>query len=118
MIPPVGKWEKSQIDYWIDLYKKLKLSNMIDLGEVAVYENSQRIAEGIEEVMAYAINYETNEADRSSGGRFSSKLIAMEWAHIWVQIAKKKKMTEWCTALYYGAKKEFGSSNGPFLKIY
>ena len=118
MIPPVGKWEKSQIDYWIDVYKKLKLSNMIDLGEVAVYENSQRIAEGIEEVMAYAINYETNEADRSSGGRFSSKLIAMEWAHIWVQIAKKKKMTEWCTALYYGAKKEFGSSNGPFLKIY
>ena len=42
----------------------------------------------------------------------------MEWAHIWVQIAKKKKMKEWCTALYYGAKKEFGSSNGPFLKIY
>ena len=91
---------------------------MIDLGEVAVYENSQKITEGIEEVMAYAITYETNEADRSSGGRFSSKLIAMEWAHIWVQIAKKKKMTEWCTALYYGAKKEFGSSNGPFLKIY
>ena len=118
MIPPVGKWQKSQIDYWIDLYKKLKLSNMIDLGEVAVYENSQRIAEGIDEVIAYAINYETTEADRSSGGRFSSKLIAMEWAHIWVQIAKKKKMKEWCTALYYGAKKEFGSSNGPFLKIY
>lgn len=118
MIPPVGKWEKNQIDYWIDLYKKLKLSNMIDLGEVAVYENSQRIAEGIDEVIAYSINYETTEADRSSGGRFSSKLIAMEWAHIWVQIAKKKKMKEWCTALYYGAKKEFGSSNGPFLKIY
>ena len=29
---------------------------MIDLGEVAVYENSQKIAEGIEEVMAYADN--------------------------------------------------------------
>jgi len=118
MIPPVGKWEKSQIDYWTDLYKKLKLSNMIDLGEVVVYENSKKIAEGIDQVMAYAISYETNESDRSSGGRFSSKLIAMEWAHIWIKIAKKKKMKEWCTALYYGAKKEFGSSNGPFLKIY
>ena len=118
MIPPVGKWEESQIKYWKDLYTKLKISNMIDLGEVAVYENSQRIAEGIDEVIAYAINYETTEADRSSGGRFSSKLIAMEWAHIWIQISKKKKMKEWCTALYYGAKKEFGSSNGPFLKIY
>ena len=29
----------------------------------------------------------------------------------------KKKMSEWtCTALYYGAKKEFGDSNGPLLE--
>ena len=37
----------------------------------------------------------------------SSKLIAMEWANIWVQLSKRKKTREWCTALYYGAKKEF-----------
>jgi hypothetical protein len=68
--------------------------------------------------MDYAILYETNESDRSSAGRFSSKLIALEWAKIWIEIGKKGKMREWCTALYYGAKKEFSSQNGPFLKIY
>tara|TARA_Y100000004_G_scaffold134328_1_gene151918 strand:+ start:232 stop:1404 length:1173 start_codon:yes stop_codon:yes gene_type:complete len=116
-IPPVGKWTDDDKKYWIGLYNKLKNTD-VDFGEVAVYENSQKIAEGFESVLDYAINYETEKADRSSGGRFSSKLIAMEWAHIWVQIQKKKKTREWCTALYYGAKKEFGDSNGPFLKIY
>jgi len=76
------------------------------------------VAEGFEAVLDYAIMYETKKADRSSAGRFSSKLVAMEWANIWVIIAKKGKSKEWCTALYYGAKKEFGNSNGPFLKIY
>ena len=117
-IPPVGKWRDADKQYWIRLYNKLKSYPMLDLGEIAVYENNQKIAEGIEAVLDYAIQYETDKADRSSGGRFSSKLIAMEWASIWMQIDKKRKMSEWCTALYYGAKKEFGDSNGPFLKIY
>ncbi len=117
-IPSVGNWTDRDKKYWIDLYKKLDQSGMIDFGEVAVYENGVKVGEGIEEVIDYAIAYETRNADRSSAGRFSSKLIAMEWAHIWVQISKMKKTKEWCTALYYGAKKEFGDTNGPFLKIY
>ena len=117
-IPPVGEWTDSAKRYWIDLYKKLDSSGMVDFGEVAVYENNKRVAEGFEAVLDYAIMYETKKADRSSAGRFSSKLVAMEWANIWVIIAKKAKSKEWCTALYYGAKKEFGNSNGPFLKIY
>ena len=117
-IPPVGEWTDSAKRYWIDLYKKLDSSGMVDFGEVAVYENNRRVAEGFESVLDYAIMYETKKADRSSAGRFSSKLVAMEWANIWVTIAKKGKSKEWCTALYYGAKKEFGNSNGPFLKIY
>ena len=117
-IPPVGQWTDSAKQYWINLYKKLDSSGMVDFGEVAVYENNQRVAEGFEAVLDYAIMYETKQSDRSSAGRFSSKLVAMEWANIWVTIAKKGKSKEWCTALYYGAKKEFGNSNGPFLKIY
>ena len=117
-IPPVGKWTDSAKRYWIDLYKKLDSSGMVDFGEVAVYENNTRVAEGFEAVLDYAIMYEMKKADRSSAGRFSSKLVAMEWANIWVTIAKQGKSKEWCTALYYGAKKEFGNSNGPFLKIY
>ena len=117
-IPPVGQWNDSAKRYWIDLYKKLDSSGMVDFGEVAVYENNKKVAEGFEAVLDYAIIYEMKKADRSSAGRFSSKLVAMEWANIWVTIAKKGKTKEWCTALYYGAKKEFGNSNGPFLKIY
>ena len=41
---------------------------MVDFGEVIVYENSRKIAEGIEAVLDYkAIQYETDKADRSSG---------------------------------------------------
>ena len=117
-IPPVGQWTDAAKRYWVDLYKKLDSSGMVDFGEVAVYENNKRVAEGFEAVLDYAIIYEMKRADRSSAGRFSSKLVAMEWANIWVTIAKQGKSKEWCTALYYGAKKEFGNSNGPFLKIY
>lgn len=117
-IPPVGKWTDMEKRYWIDLYNKLNSSGMVDFGEVAVYENNKKVADGFEAVLDYAIIYEMRKADRSSAGRFSSKLVAMEWANIWVTISKKGKSKEWCTALYYGAKKEFGSSNGPFLKIY
>ena len=117
-IPPVGKWTDTEKKYWINLYKKLDSSGMVDFGEVAVYENNKKVAEGFEAVLDYAIMYEMKKADRSSAGRFSSKLVAMAWANIWVTIAKKGKSKEWCTALYYGARKEFGNSNGPFLKIY
>lgn len=117
-IPAVGKWNDIDKKYWIDLYNKLKNNSMIDFGEVAVYQDGKKIGDTFEEVLENAIIYETGNYDRSSAGRFSSKLIAMEWANSWVEINQKKKMKEWCRVLYYGAKKEFGSSNGPFLKIY
>jgi len=117
-IPAVGKWTEADIKYWVDLYDKLKGNNMIDFGEVAVYEGGKKIGSDFRSIMDNAIMYETAERDRSSGGRFSSKLIALEWANCWAEVAKKGKMKDWCRVLYYGAKKEFGSSNGPFLKIY
>ena len=118
-IPPVGEWQDQHKKYWIDLYNELTGSRFkIDFGEVAVYENGTRIGEGFEKVLDKAIEYETNESDRSSAGRFSSKLIAMEWAKIWSQLDKKGKLEEWGRVLYYGAKKEFSSKNGPFLKIF
>ena len=122
-IPAVGKpWSQQDIDYWVTLYKSIKNSRVggapINFGEVVVWENGNLIGEGFDSVMGWSINYELEEADRSSAGRFSSKLIALEWAKVWVEIDKKGKLREWCTALYYGAKKEFSSKNGPFLKIY
>mgnify|MGYP001160321067 CR=1 FL=1 len=83
-----------------------------------VYQDGKKIGNTFEEILENAIIYESGNMDRSSAGRFSSKLIAMEWANCWVEISKKRKMVEWCTVLYYGAKKEFSQKNGPFLKIY
>ena len=118
-IPSVGDWEDKHKQYWIDLYDELNRSSFsIDFSEVAVYENRKKIGEGFEEVLDKSIEYETENKDRSSAGRFSSKLIGMEWAKIWSQIYKKGKMEEWCRVLYYGAKKEFSSKNGPFMKIF
>ena len=121
-IPPVGGWNDTNRKYWVDLYNKIKDKRiggkLIDFGEIAVYKDGKIIGATFEEIISFAILYETTEADRSSGGRFSSKLIAMEWAKIWIEIDNKGKLREWCTALYYGAKKEFSSKNGPFLKIY
>ena len=118
-IPAVGQWQDHHKQYWIDLYNELTRSRFkIDFGEVAVYENGTKIGEGFEQVLDKAIEYETNESDRSSAGRFSSKLIGMEWAKIWSQLAAKGKLEEWGRVLYYGAKKEFSSVNGPFLKIF
>ncbi len=121
-IPAVGGWDKNNIRYWTALYNEIKNGTVggkpIDFGEVAVYEDGVKIRDGFDWVLSEAIRYENIEADRSTAGRFSSKLIAMEWAKIWIEIDKKGKLREWCTALYYGAKKEFSSKNGPFLKIY
>ena len=118
-IPSVGEWEDKHKQYWIDLYDELNRSSFsIDFNEVAVYENRKKIGEGFKEVLDKSIEYETENKDRSSAGRFSSKLIGMEWAKIWSQIYKKGKMEEWGRVLYYGAKKEFSSKNGPFMKIF
>lgn len=117
-IPPVGSWNDIDKMYWINLFNKLKNNKMIDFGEIAVYQNKKKIGDTFEQILENAIIYESGKMDRSSAGRFSSKLIAMEWANTWVEISKKGKMSEWCTVLYYGAKKEFSQKNGPFLKIY
>ena len=118
-IPEVGKWNDIDKKYWIDLYNKLKDSSYkIDFGDISVYENNVTIGNTFEQILDKSIEYEKENMNRSSAGRFSSKLISMEWAHIWSELSSKGKLKEWCTVLYYGAKKEFSTKNGPFLKIY
>ena len=118
-IPEVGKWNDTDKKYWIDLYNKLKDSSYkIDFGDISVYENNVTIGNTFEQILDKSIEYEKENKNRSSAGRFSSKLISMEWAHIWSELSSKGKLKEWCTVLYYGAKKEFSPNNGPFLKIF
>jgi hypothetical protein len=114
-----GKWTKNNIEYWIKYIQNLsKLSvegSKIDLGDLKV-KNGNKETSGAEEVIKNAIAWEGKT--KSSSGRFSSKLIGLRWAYTWVLIDQKGLMDEWLKTLYYGAKKEFGEKNGPFLKIY
>lgn len=114
-----GKWTKQNIDYWVKYIKGLQSQKVagrpIDLGNLTVKMNG-KVTKGAEEVIKNAIISEGKT--RSSAGRFSSKLIGLRWAYTWALIEKKGMMEAWLQTLYYGAKKEFGGKNGPFLKIY
>jgi hypothetical protein len=118
-IDPPGEWSQRNIDYWIkyiDGLKNYKIAGRpIDLGDLKVKTKSGE-TRGAKEVIGAAVASENST--RSAAGRFSSKLIGLRWAYNWVLIEKKGLMEEWLKTLYYGAKKEFGGKNGPFLKIY
>jgi hypothetical protein len=114
-----GQWKEENIKYWIKYIDNLKTYKVagkpIDLGGLEV-KIDNKISKGAESVIRNAILSE--DKTRSSAGRFSSKLIGLRWAYTWVLIEEKGMMEEWLKTLYYGAKKEFGGKNGPFLKIY
>jgi hypothetical protein len=120
-IPAVGKWTPETKKYWIDFQKELKKFKIngkpIDFGDLRViYKNKQVSSGNFDNVLHYCIREE--ESTRYAAGRLSSKLTCMRWAYVWALIEKKGLMQEWLKILYYGAKKEFRDSNGPFLKIY
>jgi hypothetical protein len=114
-----GKWTEANIEYWIKYIEglqRLKVDGSpIDLGELKV-QIGNREEIGAESVIKNAVLWESKT--RSAAGRFSSKLIGLRWAYTWHLIDKKGMLDEWLKTLYYGAKKEFGNKNGPFLKIY
>jgi hypothetical protein len=120
-IPDVGKWTKETRKYWIDFQKELAKFKVngkpIDFGELEVkYKNKTVSKKSFENVLDYCIREESST--RYAGGRLSSKLTCMRWAYAWALIEKKNLMDEWLKTLYYGAKKEFRDTNGPFVKIY
>ena len=120
-IPDVGKWTNEDKKYWVEFQKELKKFKVngksIDFGNLRVlYKNKQISMGNFSNVLDYCIREE--ESSRYAAGRLSSKLTCMRWAYAWVLIEKKGLMEEWLKTLYYGAKKEFRDTNGPFLKIY
>jgi hypothetical protein len=120
-IPAVGKWKTEDKKYWINLHKelkKMKVNKMnIDFGDMIVRYKNKQVSKGdFANVLDYCIREE--ESSRYSAGRLSSKLTCMRWAYSWALIERKGLMDEWIKTLYYGAKKEFRDTNGPFIKIY
>lgn len=119
-IPDVGKWTPETKKYWIDFQKelsKLKVNGMnIDFGDLKVVYKGKQVSTGsFADVLDYCIR---EEGSKYAGGRLSSKLTCMRWAYAWSVIEKKGLMQDWLKTLYYGAKKEFRDTNGPFVKIY
>ena len=118
-IDDVGQWSQKNIDYWIEYVEKLSHlkidGSLIDLGDLTVKDGNKEL-KGVEAVIKNAIAWENKT--RSAAGRFSSKLIGLRWALTWHLIDEKGLLNEWLKTLYYGAKKEFSATNGPFLKIY
>jgi len=114
-----GEWTESNIKYWIkfinDIKNKKVGGSLIDLGnfEVKISTGSET---GPEAIIRNGVLFEGTTT--SSAGRFSSKLTGLRWVKIWIDISEKGLMDEWLMTLYFGAKKEFGPLNGPFLKIY
>ena len=120
-IPDVGKWTEKDIKYWVDFQKELSKFKVngksIDFGDMKViYGNKEVSKNKFAEVLNYCIREE--QSSRYAAGRLSSKLTCMRWAYAWVLIEKSGLMQEWLKTLYYGAKKEFRDTNGPFVKIY
>lgn len=120
-IPEVGKWTKETRKYWVDFQKELSKFKVngkpIDFGGLEVkYKNKTVSKNSWENVLDYCIREE--ESTRYAAGRLSSKLTCLRWAYAWALIEKKNLMEEWLKTLYYGAKKEFRDTNGPFVKIY
>jgi len=119
-IPDVGKWTPETKKYWIDFQKelsKLKVNGVsIDFGDLKVMYKGKQVSTGsFADVLDYCIR---EEGSKYAGGRLSSKLTCMRWAYAWAVIEKKGLMQDWLKTLYYGAKKEFRDTNGPFVKIY
>lgn len=120
-IPNVGEWTKETKKYWIDFQKELSKfkfnGTSIDFGDMKVVFKNKTVSTGsFEQVLDYCIMEE--ESTRYAAGRLSSKLTCMRWAYAWALIEKKGLLEDWIKTLYYGAKKEFRDTNGPFVKIY
>jgi hypothetical protein len=113
-----GVFTKSQIEFWGKLYDRIQ-SATID-GTRINYDAPLDLAgkKGVKftEILEYGLQF--HKSDRSALGRITSKLFCLRWIDIFVNISQRGKWPDFQSCLYYGAKKEFGDKNGPFIKIY
>lgn len=110
MIDVNGNFTDVQLKYWDSLYAKIK-GNKVGKSKVNFGDNKEPVSELIKRASM-------NRQTRNVLGRLTSKLVTLEWINIYQQIEKKGEFTNWLSCLYYGAKKEFSDTNGPFIKVY
>ena len=117
MITISGKFTPQQIDFWTNLYDKIK-DVKIDGQKVSwdaplVY--GDRKSSFKNNLVTGLKNY---QKDRNTLGRIFSKLHALRTIQLYQTISRKGVFDKWLETLYYGAKKEFSNLNGPFIKIF
>ena len=113
-----GKFTKSQIEFWSKLFDRIK-SVTIDGSRVdydAPLELGSKNNVNFKEILEYGLQYK--DSNRNTLGRITSKLFCLRYIEIFDVISKRGMFPEFLSCLYYGAKKEFGDKNGPFIKIY
>jgi|TARA_B100000085_G_C18495079_1_gene492933 hypothetical protein len=117
MIDVQGKFTEQQIKFWANFYDKIKDYKIegqkinwdlpLELGtKKSTFEKNLRFG---------LANF---KKDRNTLGRITSKLHTLRQVEVYHKISKMNKFEEWLGVLYYGAKKEFGTLNGPFIKIF
>lgn len=117
MIAVDGKFTVGQINFWDKFYKRVK-DIRIENQKVnfdAPLELGKNTAT-LKQIIEYSLT--NKDRDRNVLGRLFSKLVTLRHIKIYQSISQKKKFDEWLSVLYYGAKKEFSDTNGPFIKIY
>jgi len=110
MISVSGDFDKKQLEYWDNLHVSLRGSS-IQNSLVNFGSNKIKLSLLIQRAMV-------NKKEPNVLGRLTSKLVTLEWINIYREIDRKHKFEEWMSCLYYGAKKEFSDTNGPFIKIF
>ena len=113
-----GKFSKSQIEFWSKLFDRIR-SVTIDGSRIdydAPLDLGSKTNVNFKEILEYGLQYK--DSNRNTLGRITSKLFCLRYIEVFNSISKRRMWSEFLSCLYYGAKKEFGDKNGPFIKIY
>ena len=113
-----GKFSKSQIEFWSKLFDRIR-SVTIDGSRIdydAPLDLGSKTNVNFKEILEYGLQYK--DSDRNTLGRITSKLFCLRYIEVFENISRRGMWSEFLSCLYYGAKKEFGDKNGPFIKIY
>ena len=117
MISVDGRFSETQIKFWVKFYDRIK-NYKID-GQKVDWDIPLELGNkpsSFENNLRYGLK--NFARDRNTLGRITSKLHTLRQIELYYNISRMKKFEEWLGVLYYGAKKEFGALNGPFIKIF
>jgi hypothetical protein len=106
-VPRVGEWTNADIKKYVDEQKSMQ---SMTIGGSRIYFGKN----DWKKTLLEAIELEKN--NNRTASQLSAKIQCFQWIMILKEVEKKKKLKDFLTVLYYGAKKQYDSA-GPFLKI-